>query len=122
MRAELVGGRGDSSVVSAEPLWWPPGKIAARHLAPYLAGRVGDDGEPPPLADVEPDLSEVAEANREDAVELALTMADADARSEDYDGALRWLDVVEKLNLTVPPAYASKREEWHRLALRDARA
>ena len=117
-----VHDRETTSTAGRNVLWWPPGKIAARHLAPYLAGRVGDDGEPPPLADVEPDLSEVAEANREDAVELALTMADADARSEDYDGALRWLDVVEKLNLTVPPAYASKREEWHRLALRDARA
>jgi hypothetical protein len=86
---------------------------------------VGDDGEPPPLADVETALSEdpeVAEADREDAVELALTMADADACSEDYDGALRWLDVVEKLNMTVPPAYAHKREEWERLALRRAGA
>jgi len=106
-------------------LWWPPGKIAARHLAPYLARSIGDDGEPPPLADVETALSkdpEVAEADREDAVELVLKTADADARSEDYDGALRWLDVVEKLNLSVAAAYADKRAEWQRLALSDARA
>jgi sulfide:quinone oxidoreductase len=25
--------------VSVDPLWWPPTKIAARHLSPYLAGR-----------------------------------------------------------------------------------
>ena len=30
-------GRGE---VSTEPLWWPPDKIAGRHLAPYLARRL----------------------------------------------------------------------------------
>jgi sulfide:quinone oxidoreductase len=108
-----------TSTAGRNVLWWPPGKIAARHLAPYLARSRGDDAERPPLADVETALSqdpEVAEADREDAVDLALTMADADAGAEDYEGALRWLDVVEKLNVTVPLAYADKREAWQRLA------
>jgi sulfide:quinone oxidoreductase len=26
--------------VSSDPLWWPPAKIAALHLAPYLADRL----------------------------------------------------------------------------------
>jgi hypothetical protein len=26
-----------SSEVDSEPLWWPPGKIVGRHLAPFLA-------------------------------------------------------------------------------------
>ena len=26
-----------SSTASDSPLWWPPAKIAARYLAPYLA-------------------------------------------------------------------------------------
>jgi sulfide:quinone oxidoreductase len=118
-----IGDRETTSTAGRNMLWWPPGKLAARHLAPYLAGRVGDDGEPPPLADVESALSDdpaVAETEREDAVELALTMADADASADDYEGALRWLDVVERLNITVPPAYADKRAEWQRLVLRDA--
>jgi sulfide:quinone oxidoreductase len=41
VRAELGGGRGASSVAARDALWWPPGKIAARHLAPYLARYAG---------------------------------------------------------------------------------
>jgi len=41
VRAELSGGRGASSTAANDPLWWPPGKIAARHLAPYLAQHAG---------------------------------------------------------------------------------
>lgn len=41
VRAELSGGRGESSVAANDALWWPPGKIAARHLAPYLARYAG---------------------------------------------------------------------------------
>jgi sulfide:quinone oxidoreductase len=37
LRHELHGGRGDTSTVSTEPLWWPPAKIAGRYLAPFLA-------------------------------------------------------------------------------------
>jgi len=41
----LTGGRprylrhavGDAGAAGGEPMWWPPHKIAARHLAPYLA-------------------------------------------------------------------------------------
>jgi sulfide:quinone oxidoreductase len=37
LREIIVGGAGsDSSVASEEPLWWPPTKIAAAHLGPYL--------------------------------------------------------------------------------------
>jgi sulfide:quinone oxidoreductase len=41
LRAEIGGGRGDASEAGEEALWWPPGKIAARYLAPYLAERAG---------------------------------------------------------------------------------
>ncbi|MEO5576527.1 MAG: FAD-dependent oxidoreductase [Gaiellaceae bacterium] len=41
LRAE-VGERADeTSTATAEPLWWPPGKVAGRHLAPFLAERAG---------------------------------------------------------------------------------
>ena len=47
MRVELGAGRGETSAVSDEALWWPTGKIVGRHLAPFLAG-LG-------LADLRPD-------------------------------------------------------------------
>ena len=37
MRAEVSGGPNDPPQASIQPLWWPPSKIAARWLAPYLA-------------------------------------------------------------------------------------
>lgn len=41
LRAEPAGGSGETSTVATEPLWWPPGKIVGRYLAPFLAERVG---------------------------------------------------------------------------------
>ncbi len=37
LRAELAGGHGDAFLASTRPLWWPPGKVAGKYLAPYLA-------------------------------------------------------------------------------------
>jgi sulfide:quinone oxidoreductase len=37
LRAELGGGRGETSLAASEALWWPPGKIVGRYLAPFLA-------------------------------------------------------------------------------------
>jgi sulfide:quinone oxidoreductase len=45
-------------VVSTDPIWWPPAKIAGRHLAPYL-GRIGDreaEATPPAGVTVEQEL------------------------------------------------------------------
>jgi sulfide:quinone oxidoreductase len=47
MRAELAGGTGDTSVAAGETLWWPPGKIVGRYLAPFLAERAGVILTPP---------------------------------------------------------------------------
>jgi sulfide:quinone oxidoreductase len=41
------GGHGDTSIVSGEPLWWPPSKIVGRHLAPFLASHSGLEIKPP---------------------------------------------------------------------------
>ena len=49
LRAELGGGRGETSVAASEALWWPPGKIVGRHLAPFLARVTGVE----PLAPLE---------------------------------------------------------------------
>jgi sulfide:quinone oxidoreductase len=37
LRREIAGGGGDGAA-EPRPLWWPPAKIAARRLAPYLFG------------------------------------------------------------------------------------
>jgi sulfide:quinone oxidoreductase len=37
LRADVSGAAGDSSESSEDALWWPPAKIAARRLSPYLA-------------------------------------------------------------------------------------
>jgi len=37
LRVELGGGHGETSTASDEPLWWLPGKIVGRYLAPFLA-------------------------------------------------------------------------------------
>jgi sulfide:quinone oxidoreductase len=115
LRATLSD-REATSMAGRNVLWWPPGKIAARYLAPYIAGRI-EGAQPPPLDDVEALLgeeAEVAEADRTAALELAFTAADADAGWRDYESALKWLEVAEKLNVTLPPEYAEKRGRWAR--------
>ena len=37
LHADVTGGSGDTATASTDPLWWPGGKIAARHLGHYLA-------------------------------------------------------------------------------------
>ena len=54
MRAELAGGAGDTSVAAGELLWWPPGKIVGRYLAPFLAERARMILSPPPEVAVLP--------------------------------------------------------------------
>jgi sulfide:quinone oxidoreductase len=48
-RAELTAA-GSPFLSGSEPLWWPPGKIVGRYLAPFLAERSGTilDPTPPP--------------------------------------------------------------------------
>jgi hypothetical protein len=76
------------------------GKIAGRHLGPYLAGHEQDDA---------------VVGDHEAALELALVAADAAARWKDPKDALRWLEVAEGLNVALPMEYADKRREWTRL-------
>jgi sulfide:quinone oxidoreductase len=40
IRSEISGGRG-SDVVDLEPLWWPPAKVVAKYLGPFLAEQTG---------------------------------------------------------------------------------
>ena len=63
LRAQLVGGQGDTSLAAEEALWWPPGKIVGHHLAPFLATYGCLDAPPaaeaPGVLEVETDLSEL---------------------------------------------------------------
>jgi len=58
MRAEISGGRGESSDVAEVALWWPPSKIAGRFLSPYLGIRheeleIGSDAGVPVEVELE---------------------------------------------------------------------
>jgi len=107
--ATPVGARSDAS---ARPLWWPPAKVAARYLGPYLA-----TARPPalglePLTDRPAPAPGAPSGGAVSAVELALAMADADATWGDFDAALRALDAAQAAAGTLPPEYARKRERW----------
>ncbi|MFL5838205.1 MAG: hypothetical protein ACJ76K_16705 [Solirubrobacteraceae bacterium] len=42
LRSDLSGAVGDDSIISREPLWWPPNKLAGRYLGPYLSSQTGE--------------------------------------------------------------------------------
>jgi sulfide:quinone oxidoreductase len=114
LRAQ-VGRPADGSSDTTAPLWWPPSKVAGRLLAPYLARLSDLDRRGRELVDLgSPDGAgpQEREDDHRDALELALTAADLDARQRDYAAALRWLEVAEHLNLALPSDYAGKRERW----------
>jgi len=56
LRSDPLAG---TSEVDMEPLWWPPGKIAGRYLAPFLAEHLGLSSEPPSGLVDEPGAHEV---------------------------------------------------------------
>ena len=91
---------GASEPLGPGPAWHTKGKIAGRHLAPYLAGHAPGD---------------TVSADHGATLELALEAADAAAGWKDPKDALRWLDVAEGLNVALPMEYADKRREWTRL-------
>lgn len=110
----MRGGDGsDPAAAGVEPLWWPPGKVAGRYIAPYLAARRGDPPHPP-LTEIEHPVPDEEGVDHAGMLEMALAAADASARSEDYEGALRWLDAAEQLNVVLPIDYAHRRRAWNR--------
>ncbi len=107
-------GRGE---VAADPLWWPPTKIAGRYLGPYLAGAVEVSDDPQlEYRRASSDDPRGIDAGHREARELALSFALADAGSDDYRSALRWLEVVEQLDGTLPAGYPERQAQWRRLA------
>jgi sulfide:quinone oxidoreductase len=101
-----------ASLAAGRALWWPDAKIAGRYLAPFLAS-----ARPQPLAsglltDRIAALPPLSAAADEDASELALILADCDADSGDFGGAVDVLDGAEALQGKLPPEYESKRRQW----------
>lgn len=103
------------SLASTRALWSPPGKIAGRYLAPYLATarppRIGDAA----LAERVPAVPD-AERGECDAVTLALTLADAEARCGNTTRALLARDAAQALDPdTRAPPHARLRAPVERL-------
>lgn len=107
----------NTSLAGGQPLWWPPSKIAGRYLASHLATARPDlltaellTDRPavpgPPVSD-----SEVQEA-----LDLALLLADCDARWGDYASALNALAAAEALYGALPLEYEERRREWRAAA------
>ncbi len=99
--------------VSSRALWWPPGKVAGRYLAPYLSTArpvtLGDEL----LVDRTPGSSTAERSERDAALELALMLADEDAAAGDLREALHALDAAAALGGgMLPPAYVERREHW----------
>jgi sulfide:quinone oxidoreductase len=113
LRAQIAGTTGDSFEIAANPLWWPPSKIAGRYLAPYLAGHNPLTREETlqdrPASTQDP---ERLEESHDEARELAVTFADRDAADGHFKSALQWLEVIERLDGVLPPGYVQKRADW----------
>jgi sulfide:quinone oxidoreductase len=110
-RTPLAGGRGGIAGVG-HALWWPPAKLAGKYLAPYISPTLGDE-QLEELVDADPSRDpDAGEEEHVRAVDLVLAAAEADARIGDYEGAIRWLSLVEELNLVIPPNYVARRHEW----------
>jgi sulfide:quinone oxidoreductase len=113
LRAQIAGTTGDSFELAANPLWWPPSKIAGRYLAPYLASH-NPLTRDKTLEDRPPSTRDPAriQESHDEARELALTFAERDAADHHFKSALEWLEVIERLDGVLPPGYLHKRTEW----------
>ncbi|MGO9497892.1 MAG: NAD(P)/FAD-dependent oxidoreductase [Solirubrobacteraceae bacterium] len=103
----------DASAATGQALWWPPAKIAGRYMAPYLATARPSLLTHSVLADRVPVPGPAgSDEEQQDALALALLLADCDARWGDYPSALNALDAAEALQGALPPEYEAKRREW----------
>jgi len=109
-RASRAGG---ATGTVGRPLWWPPTKLAGLYLGPYLAGSL--DAGAGAFRDITPPADTSADkGSHERAVAILLAAADADAAGGEFEGAIRWLSLVEELNLVIPPDHLARRHEWRR--------
>jgi sulfide:quinone oxidoreductase len=120
LRAELAGDEEPTArklrgQVSGRALWWPPGKVAGRYLAPYLGSArpvvLGSE----PLRDRTAAAGASPAADRDEAYRLALLLAEQDAEAGDYRQALHALDAAAALaGGVLPDEVLANRERWRR--------
>jgi sulfide:quinone oxidoreductase len=121
LRAELTEGREPTArrlrgEVSSRALWWPPGKVAGLHLAPYLATARPVELNAETLRDRTPAASaSTSTPDRDEAMQLALLLAEEDAKVGDYHQALHALDAAAALaGGILPEQWAERRSRWQR--------
>ena len=107
-RRGTTGLRGE---VSARALWWPPGKVAGRYVAPYLSTARPRALGREPLTDRAVTATGTSAGVADDAFELALLLADADAAAGDFRQAVHALDAAAALSGGVLPADAARRRD-----------
>jgi sulfide:quinone oxidoreductase len=105
----------EGGIVSSSILWWPPVKVAGRYLGPFLAPETERRKATQTLEDLQPRPVAPppgADSAHRELVGQALRTADQHADTQDYRGALRWLEVAEDLELYLPAEYEAKRQAW----------
>ena len=120
LRAELSGDQEPTarrlrSEVSGRALWWPPGKVAGRYLAPYLGTARPIDVGSEPLRDRAAAVGASPAADRDEAYRLAILLAEQDAEIGDYRQALHALDAAAALaGGVLPDEWVENRARWQR--------
>jgi sulfide:quinone oxidoreductase len=105
----LVAARGSAGPRS---LWWPPAKVAGRYLAPLLSTARPPSLLAAPMRDLA-DAPPPEEPGLDEALALALAIADEDAGEGDFAQALHALDAARGLcGGVLPKAYADKERDW----------
>jgi sulfide:quinone oxidoreductase len=85
--------------VSHGALWWPPAKVAGRHLARFVAASTAA-------------LEDRAAGPEPDGIELIAQAAEEDAAAGDPESAVRALDDAEAWLGPLPAALVQRRDEW----------
>jgi sulfide:quinone oxidoreductase len=112
MRVALGGGQAPDATLG-RGLWQPALKLAGNYLAPYLSRLLTGAGAGEQLVDVPIDDAVAGYSlGHDEAIALLLGTADADAGTGDFEGALRWLSLAERLEFTLPQEYVTRRHEW----------
>jgi sulfide:quinone oxidoreductase len=117
LRAEIAGTSASVFETAANPLWWPPSKIAGRYLAPYLSGHSALTRDET-LTDRPASARDPArvDESHDNARQLALAFADRDAADRHFKSALEWLEVIERLDGLLPTGCLQKRADWEERA------
>jgi sulfide:quinone oxidoreductase len=111
-RMTAAGARWLEGETSSRPLWWPPGKIAGRYLAPYLAEARPLGYEDRRMVDRTSSRA-LAPDDHDAAVALTLALADEDAARGDLRRAVEALDAAALLaGGTLPEPYPERRRRW----------